>query len=102
MRGAAGSALFAAASALAAAATGCAKNEPDMLRDRAAEAMKCDPERVAIGAIPTHGDNVRAYKATGCGGEVVYRCEDAMEQIAARDMLTGSDVRSQTACKPVE
>jgi hypothetical protein len=32
----------------------------------------------------------------------VYRCEDAMEQVAARDMLTGSDVRSQTMCKPVE
>jgi hypothetical protein len=90
------------AGALCAAFAGCTPNEPDMLRDRAAEAMKCDPEKVEIRTMPSHDDNVRAYRAIGCDKEERYRCEDAMDQIAGRDRITHSDVRSQTQCKPVE
>jgi hypothetical protein len=40
--------------------------------------------------------------AGALAGPARYRCEDSMEQVAARDRLTGSDVRSQTVCKLVE
>ena len=46
-------------------------------------------------------DGAREYAVTGCDRKVIYRCGDSMDQIAARDRTTGSDVRSQTRCEPL-
>jgi hypothetical protein len=78
----------------------CTRGEPEMLRDRAVEQLTCPVDQIEV-VKARERTAERTYELSGCGLRVTYRCEDSMDQVAARSTFTGSDVRSQTRCEPL-
>lgn len=53
---------------------GCAAGAESVVRDDAADRLKCHPHAIVVSARDDMG--LGTYEATGCGGSAIFKCHD--------------------------